>query len=118
VSTLSNRQHRAALLAERAAVAVQYAELTGSRADVAVVAGLQQVADGLYQHPRNLDPSAGPRQRLVDTLVWFGVWGAVAVAVLLAVPDPTRPWAIASAITGGMLAGLLTVPLVGTIWDR
>jgi hypothetical protein len=118
VSARPGRLHRAAVLAERAAVAVQYAELTGPRADVALIAGLQQVADALYQHPRHLDPPVAPRRNRVENVISYSSWLVVTTAVLLIAPHPARPWTVAAAMTAGLTAMMLLARLVSTTWDR
>jgi hypothetical protein len=115
--TYLDRLQDAAALAERAAIAGQYAEVTGQRTDPAVIGGLHRVADALYIF-RPLDRPLGFRRNLVEATLPIGGWVLFCVAVLLAVPNPVQPVVLAATITGGaIVAGFLTV-LVAAVWDR
>jgi hypothetical protein len=117
VSALASRLHGVAVLAERAAAAGQFAELTGPPADPALIGALQEVADALYQHPRFMDPPLGFAKELVQYLLTL-VYVLFCVAVLLAAPNPAQPWVLAATMAGCLMVTQFLTVLIAKVWDR
>jgi hypothetical protein len=113
------RIRSAAVLAERAAAAHQYAGLAGARPDPATIGALQLASDSLSYAADRLEPPPRTSGRTqVEALLMTGVWVVSLVAVLLAVPDSSRPWVLTLALVGAGLLSTLLGRVVTAVWDR
>ncbi|GAA4677477.1 hypothetical protein [Phytohabitans rumicis] len=115
---IATRLRAAEEMAERAAVTCQHAELKGRRFRAGVIGGLELTAESLHAAVEVIEPAPTVSRRMMASSVLITFLHVVAcVAVLLAVPDPSRPLVLAVALGGtGVLAKLVT-GLVVTAWD-
>lgn len=109
----------AADLAERAAVALQHAELDGPRYAPAITGGLDLAADTLRRAAKPLAPPPIASRRVLTEVALIGaVWAASCAALLLTVPNPARPLVLAVILAGTGVLSKVVRDVVVELWDR
>lgn len=116
---IAARLYDAAEVAERAAVAIQHAELDGPRFAPALIGGLELAADTLRHAAKPLGPppvaSRGltTRAMFMNAVMTFSI-----VTMLLAVPHRAQPLVLAVTFAGTVILAMLAGDLFDAIRDR
>jgi hypothetical protein len=119
VSPVEDDLRHAAAVAERAAIARQYACRVAGSPEVAIVASLQLVSEHLNQAARLIDS-----WRVVTAVeLWFSIVSSTvsvvaATVALLLVPDPADPGFLVACLTGALVLGVLGWAVVAAIGNR
>ncbi|HEX6682200.1 MAG TPA: hypothetical protein VF062_05370 [Candidatus Limnocylindrales bacterium] len=110
----------AAELAEGTVVRLQHAGMGGRPLpDRTVIAGLAIVAERLRLAASHVTDPPPFGRRMVASAYWMlAVQTITCVAVLWAVPDPSRPWVLAGTLAGSDLVALAVVYSAYALYDR